>query len=470
MSSDQPARRALHPALVRELRTRLRGAVLEPDGAGYADASAAWNVSQAQHPSVVALVADAADARTAVEWASRADLPIGVQATGHGIAAACDGLLINTGRLSAVQIDPAARTARAESGVRWDAVVQQAASVGLAPLCGSSPVVGVVGYTLGGGAGWLARAYGLAADSVRSADVVTADGQAVQANASSHPDLFWGLRGGGGNFGLVTALDFDLYPVTDVYGGAIFYPIELTETVLSRWAEWTPALPDRIGSDLAIMNFPPLPQLPEPLRGQSLVTVRGCAVGMTNAEAIEALRPMRTLGTPVVDTFGRMPFTSMGTISGDPVDPTPVFGRAALLKTLTPAAIAALVEVAGPRSHSPLAAVEIRYWGGAIARVPAGANAVSHRDQPYNLHIMGILAPPDAADAVRERALLVDETMRPYTTGAVAPNFLGDHDVGPERTRAAYSAEHYGRLVTLKDAYDPRNVFRFNHNIPPSAG
>jgi FAD/FMN-containing dehydrogenase len=469
MSSDQTASHALDPALVRDLRARLRGAVLEPAAAGYAESTRAWNVSQAQRPPVVALVADAADARTAVDWASPAGLPIGVQSTGQGIAVACDGLPINTGRLDGVRIDPSTRTARVESGVRWDAVIQQAASAGLAPLCGSSPIVGVVGYTLGGGAGWLARPYGLAADSVRSADVVTARGHAVRANASSHPDLFWGLRGGGGNFGLVTALEFDLYPVSDVYGGAVFYGIELTETVLSEWAEWTPGLPDQVGSDVAVMNFPPLPQLPELLRGQSLVTVRGCAVGMTDDDAIEALRPMRTLGTLVLDTFGRMPFTSVGAISADPVDPTPVYARAALLKTLTPAAIAALVDVAGPRSHSPLTAVEVRYWGGAIAHVPAGANAVSHRDQPYNLHILGILSPPEAEDTVREHTELVDETMRPYTTGAVAPNFLGDHDVGPERTRAGYSAEHYGRLVTLKDAYDPRNLFRFNHNIPPSA-
>ena len=455
-------------------RGGLRGTAFAPGEEGYDEARMAWNLNAHQHPSLVVMAAGPADVISAVRLARDEGLGVGVMATGHGVAYPCDGgVLINTSRLRGVRVDPEARTARVEPGALWADVIPEAQVFGLAGLVGSSSEVGVVGYTMGGGFGWLGRKYGFNADSVREADVVTADGELLRVSAYEHSDLFWGLKGGGGNFGIVTSLEFDLYSLTTVYGGNLFYPLERTAEVLDLYSRWVETLPDEMTTAVAFMNFPPLPELPEPLRGGSFVAVRGCYCGESPEVGEELLAPWRELGEPLVDTFGVMPYQEMDAISMDPVDPLVVYSHVELLGELSQEAIDKLVKVAGVESDSPLAMLEIRQLGGALARPPADLSPIGRRDSKFIMFGLGINptpeATPEVAQLVQKHLAYVAEEMHPYETGATYVNFLLLGDLTPERMRAAYSPEDWERLVELKDRYDPHNLFRFNHNIPPSS-
>src|SRR5919199_5418643 len=263
-----------------ELRAGLRGAAYAPSEEGYDEARRAWNLNAHQHPALVVMASGAADVVAAVRLARDEGLGVGVMATGHGVASPCDGgILINTSRMKGVRVDPEAQIARVEPGALWSDVIPEAQVFGLAGLVGSSSGVGVVGYTMGGGFGWLGRKYGFNADSVREADVVSADGELLRVSAYEHSDLFWGLKGGGGNFGIVTSMEFALYPLTTVYGGNLFYPPEGTAKGPQLYSKWVGSLPDEMTTAIAFMNFPPLPMIPEPLRGGSFVSVRGCYCG-----------------------------------------------------------------------------------------------------------------------------------------------------------------------------------------------
>jgi FAD/FMN-containing dehydrogenase len=449
------------------LRGSLRGTALTPGETGYDEARQPWNLNVDQRPALVALVVGAADVVACVAFAREQALPLAVQSTGHGIAYPCDGgLLVNTSRLGGVRVDPESRTARAEAGAVWRDVVHEAQAFGLAPLSGFAPYVGVAGYTLGGGVGWLVRKHGFAADSLVAADIVTADGRLLRASEAERPDLFWGLKGGGGNFGIVTSLEVRLYPVTTVYGGALFYPVEQAGDVLRRYARWVETVPDELTSTVAFMHLPPAPDLPEVLRSRSVVVVRACYLGAEQAGA-ELLRPLRQ-ADPVVDTFAMLPYRDAGAINGDPVDPQGPYGHVELLRRLSDGAIDTLVELAGARSNASLLMLELRHLGGAAARVPVDASAISHRDAPFVMHLESLVNIPEGAARVQEYTASVAAAMRPFATGGTLIAFLGDGDVGYDRVRAAYSDEHWRRLVALKDRYDPGNFFRLNHNVPPS--
>src|ERR687895_1096193 len=257
-------------------RAGLRGTAYAPGEEGYEEGRQAFNLNAHQHPALVVMAAGAADVIAAVRLARDEGLGVGVMATGHGVAASCDGgVLINTSRMKGVRVDPEAQTARVEAGALWADVINEAQVFGLAGLVGSSSGVGVVGYTMGGGFGWLGRKYGFNADSMREADVVSADGELLRVSAYEHPDLFWGLKGGGGNFGIVTSMEFTLYPLRSVFGGNLFYPLERTAEVLDLYVRWVETLPEEMTTAIAFMNFPPLPMIPEPLRGGSFISVRG---------------------------------------------------------------------------------------------------------------------------------------------------------------------------------------------------
>src|SRR4028118_830326 len=295
----------------------LKGDAFAPGEGGYHEARAAWNLNAHQSPAVVVMAEGAADVLAAVRLARDEGLGVGVMATGHGVAAPADGgVLINTSRMRGVHVDPETRTARVEAGAKWADLVPRRAARGPAGLQGSTSHVGVVGYTMGGGFGWLGRKYGFAADSVKEADVGTADGELIKASAHENADLFWGLKGGGGNFGIVTSLEFSLYPITHVYGGNLFYPVERADEVLKLYSRWSAGLPDEVTSGVAFMNFPPFEEIPEPLRGNSLMAVRFCYTGGDLQEkGEELLRPWREeIGEPVVDTFGVMPYGATGAV------------------------------------------------------------------------------------------------------------------------------------------------------------
>ncbi len=459
----------IRPNAAESLRPRLRGALLRPGDAGYDQARAAWNLNARQSPAVIVLAEGATDVRAAVRFARDEGLGVGVMATGHGVGAPCDGgVLVNTSRLRGVRIDPVARTARVEAGALWKDVIPAAQVHGLAGLAGSAPHVGVVGYTMGGGFGWLARKHGLNAAGVTAAELVTADGELVRLSADENADLFWGLKGGGGNFGIVTSLDFRLYPLTAIYGGAVFYPVDAAPAVLARYADWSAGLPDEVTSATAFLNVPPLPFLPEPLRGRSVVAVRGCFSGDELADGEELFRPVREgLGAPIVDTFGQLHAAAMDAISKDPVDPLGIVQHAALLADLSPAAIEALVDVAGAGSGSPLLSVELRQLGGALARTAGHPSPIGGGGARFSLNAIGATFAPGMAEGSTAHLARLAEVTRPYQTGETFLNYL---EVAPalDRVRAAYPPQDWARLVALKNEHDPHNRFRFNRNIPPS--
>jgi len=299
----------IDPQHVDTLRTLLQGTALLPGDDGYDRARQTWDATTFdQHPAVVVLPTRASDAQAAVTFAREQHLPIAMQGGGHGHPyPADDALLVNFARMAAVQIDAQSATARVEPGAIWKDVVQAASPYGLAPLNGFAASVGVVGYLLGGGCGWLTRQYGAGAGSIRSVDLVTADSRLLHVDEQTHPDLLWGLRGGGGNFGIVTTLDCALYPVTDVFGGQVVYPMAQGTAVLTAYLDWVTTVPDELTSALCIMHFPPTPDLPPPLRGTSAVMVMACYNG-GHAQGEALLSPMRTLGPSLLDTFAVMPY------------------------------------------------------------------------------------------------------------------------------------------------------------------
>ena len=454
------------------LRAGLKGAAYVPGDEGYDAARAAWNLNAHQHPALVVVAEGPTDVLAAVRLAREQGLGVGVMATGHGVSAPADGgVLINTSRMKGVRVDPETRTARVEAGAKWADLVPEAAAHGLAGLQGSSSDVGVVGYTMGGGFGWLGRKYGFAADSVREADVVTADGRLLKASAHENADLFWGLKGGGGNFGIVTSLEFSLYPITHVYGGDLFYPVGRADEVLGLYGRWSAGLPDEVTSGVAFMNFPPLEEIPEPLRGNSLMAVRFCYTGGDLQEkGEELLRPWREeVGEPVVDTFGVMAYEAMDAISMDPVDPMGAYGHVEMLRDLSPETAQTLVRLAGAGSNSPLAMLELRQLGGALSRPPAELDPMGRSDCRFVMYGLGATPSPEVARAVQAYLAYVAEAVRPHASGAAYVNFIDLDGASVERVRQAYSADDWRRLVALKERYDPTNLFRFNRNIPPSA-
>ncbi len=472
-STDRTTRRGRPSGRLDPLAARLRdtcqGEVVGPGDAGYDRARAAWNLNVDHRPAVVVLAESAHDVAQSVRLAGQAGLGIGVLATGHGTPALTeDGLLVNTSRLRDVSIDPVTRTARVAAGAVWQDVMTAAAAYGLTGLPGSSTTVGVVGSTVGGGFGWLGRKYGLAAHSVIRAEVVTADGELVMTSADEHPDLFWGLLGGTSNLGLVTALEFRLHPVRSVYGGNLYYPLDQARAVLEFFAEWAPTTPVELTAAATFRSFPPLPGVPAALRGRSLVAVRGCFCGDLGAGQALVDGARDALGPGLVDTFTALSTADLATISLDPVLPVGALNHLELIRDLTPSAIDAVVEVAGPQSQSPLAMVELRQLGGALAGSPQSLDPMAHTAAAYSLNAVGVTPTPTQAAAVRDHLSLLASRIQPYATGDTYLNFLDLEGATPERIRAAYSPADWDRLVRLKTAYDPANLFRFNRNIPPS--
>ena len=453
------------------LKGGLKGDAYTPGDGGYDEARAAWNLNAHQHPALVVMAEGASDVLAAVRLACDEGLGVGVMATGHGVAAPCDGgVLINTSRMRGVRVDPDTSAARVGAGAKWADLVPEAATHGLAGLQGSTSHVGVVGYTMGGGFGWLGRKYGFAADSVKEADVVTAEGELVKANAHENADLFWGLKGGGGNFGIVTSLEFALYPVTHVFGGNLFYPVERAEEVLELYSRWAEDLPEEVTSAVAFLNVPPIPDVPEPLRGRSVITVRFCYTGEDLAEkGEELLGPWRGFGEPIMDTFGVMPYEAMDMISMDPVDPIGAYGHSEMLRELSRETRRTLVDLAGSGSDTPLLLLEMRQLGGALSRPPADLNPMGRSDAAYAMNGIGATFTPEMAQAVQAYLAHVAEAAKPHATGATYVNFVDLNGASPERVKAAYSADDWERLVELKGRRDPGNLFRYNRNIPPSS-
>jgi FAD/FMN-containing dehydrogenase len=448
-----------------QLHALIAGEVVLPGGEEWDAARQAWNLAADQHPAAVVFPESAEDVVRIVDHARDAGMRLTAQGTGH-FATTLDSLedtiLVRTTRMRGIEIDPVRRRARAEAGVVWAEVSLAAAEHGLAGLSGSAGDVGVVGYTLGGGIGWLGRRYGLAANSVLAVELVTADGRHVRADADHESDLFWAVRGGGGSFGIVTAIEFALYPVAEVYAGALFFPFERGAEVLDAWRAWTKGTPPELTSAARLMQFPPIPDLPEHLRGRSFVVVEAVFLGSEEAGA-ELIRPLRQLG-PDTDTFATIPASELRHLHMDPPHPVPGAGDGMTLAGLSREGIDALVEAAGPGSGSPLLSVELRQLGGAFAEASPGHGAVGTLDAEFALFAVG-MAPTAAADAaVRAHVGAVKEKLAAWEDDRGYFNFAD----GPRDGAGLFPQETYRALQAVKAVHDPGELFRASHPVRPA--
>lgn len=451
------------------LRAALQGDALTPGDLEYAQASRAWNLAFRQAPAIVVMAEDALDVCEAVRFARAEGLGVGVMATGHGVGTACDdGVLINTSRMTGVTVDPVAQTARVQAGAKWSHVIPATQAQGLAGLLGSTFDVGVVGFTMGGGIGWLGRKYGFHAATVSATEVVTADGELVHASADENADLFWGLGGGGGNFGIVTALTFGLFPITQVYGGNLFYPVEKAPGVLEIYARWSATLPDEMSTGVAFLNLPPLPMVPEPLRGKSVIAVRAVYSGDVPEAGAPIMHAWRMMGAPIMDTFGVMPYAAMDAVSIDPTEPMPAIQYSEMIRDLSPVTIAAFIRMEGADAGTPLTMLELRQLGGAYTRTADNLYAMGKGEADFILNAVGATFTPGSAGMIQAHLARLATALGSAVTGESYVNFLESDYATADRVRAAYSPEDWDRLVALKNRYDPENIFRFNRNIAPS--
>jgi FAD/FMN-containing dehydrogenase len=456
-------------AVIHESSTELRtlkalssGAVLSPSDSGYDEARAAWNLVADQRPAAVAIPENETDIAFAVAYAREAGLRVSVQGTGHNpvpLGDMSDSLLIRTHRMRQVEIDPGARRARVQAGAIWSDVSGPASAHGLAALAGSSPDVGIVGYTLGGGIGYLGRKHGIATNSVTAIELVTADGEHARVDASHDPELFWALRGGGGNYGVVTAMEFKLYPVSALYGGWLAWPWEQSHEVISRWVEWTRTTPDEVTSMARILQLPPLPDIPEIVRGRQIVAVSAAILG-SREDGEWLLGPMRDL-RPEIDTFAEMAPVGLSHLHGDPEHPVPGLSDTRVLDDLPPAAVDAFVEAAGPDAGTALLVAELRQMGGALGRDGEGHGALSRIDGDFVSFAVGMVMDEQMGAAVERDAGALMQAMEPYGHGRSYSNFAER----PVDAGSFYPDDVYARLRAVRARVDPDGLMRANHVI-----
>ena len=444
----------------RDVRANLAGELVLPGDSNWDEARAAWHLAVDQRPAAVAVPENVNDVIEIVSWAVENGLRVAPQGTGHNAPALGDlsgTVLVKTHRMRGVTVDPVARTARAEAGVIWIEVVEAAAEHGLAALAGSSPDVGVVGYTLGGGLSWLARKHGIGANKVVAIELVTADGLFRRVDRENDPDLFWALRGGGGAFGVVTAIEFELVELTEVYAGHLFFPIERAVEVLRAWRGWTETVPDEITSVGRLLQLPPIPEIPEPFRGNSFVVVQAIYSGDDFEEAERLLEPMRELGA-AVDTFAVLPVPALSRLHMDPEEPTAGIGDGGTLRTLDDQAIDAFVNaVVG----TPIVAAELRHLGGAVARATPEHGALAAFDAPYLSFAVGMIPVPELRAPLRAAVDGFVEALEPWAAEHTYLNFAE----GRRDAKTLWTETAHHRLRRVKEQYDPADTIRSNHPV-----
>jgi FAD/FMN-containing dehydrogenase len=436
--------------------------LVHPHDPGWDEARRAWNLAVDQQPVAVALPESVEDVVAVVRWARSRGLRVAPQATGHSAGAMgslAHTVLVKMERMRGVEIDAAKRRARVAAGTLWAEVTAAAAEHGLAALAGSSHDVGVVGYSLGGGISHLARKHGLAANAVTAIELVNREGEVVRADAENQHELFWALRGGGGSFGVVTAIEITLLPIEKVYAGVLFFPIERGAEVLHAWRRWVDNVPDEVTSIGRFLQFPPIPNIPEPLRGNSFVVVEATYIGDEESGA-ELLRPLRELG-PVMDTFATIPVEQLQELHMDPPAPVPGHGDGMLLNDLPAYAIDQLVAVAGARSGSPLISVEVRHLGGALARKSQGHGALPSIEADFALFAVGMTPTPEAMAAVKGHVEFVQTAMSQWDAGRDYLSWTERR----ERGERLFGPITYRRLQAVKAAVDPDDLFRSNHPV-----
>jgi FAD/FMN-containing dehydrogenase len=444
------------------LRTAASSDVLVfPTDPGWDEARRAWNLAVDQRPAVVALPESVEDVVAAVDYARTLGLRIAVQGTGHGAPGrSLDGtMLVNTSRMTGVEIDPRGLTARVAAGTVWGDVVGAATPHGLTALHGSAPDVGVVGYSLGGGIGWLARKHGLSSSSVLSAQVVTAEGEVVRADAETSAELFWALRGGGGSFGIVTELQIALYPVSEAYAGWLAWPVDRAAEVLGAWASWTKDAPEDVTSVGRLLQIPPIPEMPEPLRGRQFVVVEAAYLG-TEEDGRELLQPLRDLG-PELDTFAVVPAAALSELHQDPPGPVPGRGEGWLLDGFDADAAAMLANAAGMDGTAPLISVEVRHLDGALGRPDPNGGVLSHFEATYAVYSVGMAPSPAVVPLIDQRIGEIRAAVGPWLSRSTYFNFA-ERDVDAS---SLYPEGVYERLAEIRAEVDPDGVFRAKHGI-----
>ena len=447
------------------LRDVLEGTIVEPGDPEFAAAAQAFNLTVVQQPELVALPADEQDVIAIVNFARAHGMRVAPQRTGHNaepLGALDDVILVRTDDMRGVEIDAERRVARVRAGSKWEDVVPAASQLGLAALHGSTPDVSVAGYVLGGGLGWYARKLGLAANSVLAIEVVTADGRLRRVDAEHEPELFWALRGGGGNFGVVTALEIQLFDIPEVYAGVLFFEWQRSAEVLQAWREWTQTVPDEMTSVGRILQIPPLPEVPEPFRGRQFVLVEAIFVG-SREDGDALMAPLRALG-PEIDTITMVPPVGIAELHMDPPDPLPYMGEGGMLGPIDAEAIDRFVAAVGPGSGSALVSVELRHAGGELHRARPGGGAIATLDAEFVTFAVGAVLDAGSVDALDETLTALRAALAPYDSGREYLNFA-EHHTDPARF---YPPQTYARLRAAKAAYDPGRLFKANHEITPS--
>ncbi|MFI2645802.1 FAD-binding oxidoreductase [Streptomyces sp. NPDC018610] len=467
MSIDT-AKGVLGDATTAELEAGLRGALVRPGDPSYDRARAVWNAAHDKHPALVVRCAGTADVLRAVEFARSQDLLVAVRGGAHSIAgfSTCDdGIVIDLSAMKGAYVDPERRRVVAQAGLTWGDLDHETQAFGLAVPGGLISTTGVAGFTLGGGVGWLTRRHGLTSDNLTAAQMVTADGRVVRADAHEHAELFWALRGGGGNFGVVTSFEYEAHPVgPQVLAGLVVYPLAEARQVVTRWREASAHMPDELTTLVVLTTAPPLPFLPEEVHGTRVVVLAGMYAGPPSAGET-AVAPLRRLGTPLADVMGPMPYTGAQSM----LDPLWTAGAHNYFTSafIEPSddAIDALL-----RRHlttpTPFSELHLHHLGGAFARVPAGSTAFSRREAGV---LCNVIARSPTAAGFDGHVAWARDTRREIARhghGGLYVNFTGDG--GEDKVRAAYPDAVHRRLVGVKDVYDPTNMFRLNQNIRPS--
>jgi hypothetical protein len=464
LETDSSARASV---AVEELRSVVSGAIVAQNDHGYEEASRIWNgAHDGRRPAVVAQCENASDVAAAVGIARRNEMPIAVRGGGHSVAGFSTGdnvMVIDLSPMNDVRVDATAHRATAGGGAVWRDVDQASQIHGLATTGGLVSSTGVAGFTLGGGIGWLMRKHGLACDNLRSAEVVTADGRITRASENENADLLWGLRGGGGNFGIVTQFELALHDVgPSVYAGPVFYPAEAAGELLRAFRAWAPDAPDDVTAVVNLTTAPPLPVIPEEWVGKRVIVLVATAIGPIN-EAPAHFSELRAVAEPIADLLGPIPYEGIQTLL-DPLWPKGIhaYFKATNLAALDDQLIAALCDL-HRQAPGPQAEIHLHQIGGAVARVQEGATAFAERSMPFVLNAMAGWQDPAASKAHREWARTVIDAASDSSTGRAYVNYLGD----ATPARSSYGEETFRKLTALKEKYDPTNVFRLNQNVEP---
>ena len=442
----------------------IAGRVATPNDPDWDQARLAWNLAADQRPEAVAFVESADDVAKTIRFAAENDLKVAGQGTGHGAfglaGSLAETILVKTERMRGVEVDPDQQTARVEAGVLVAELSSAAGAHGLSSMPGSSPDVGVTGFTLGGGLSWLGRRYGFACNRVRAIELVTADGEQRTVDAENEPDLFWALRGGGGGYAIVTALQLRLLPIGEIYAGALVFPAELGVEAVRAYRDWAAGVSDDVTSVVRFVTPPPIPDVPEPIRGRPLLTIDGACIG-SQAEGEAIVAPLRELGETIMDTWGQMPAEGLCRIHMDPENPVPGLGEGLTIRELPDEAIDAFASVAGPGSGSPMLLSELRHLDGALGRPDPNGGALTHLETDFVMYSVGMPMTPELSEAIPQHLAKIEQTMQPWAGEGSYYNFTER----PCDADAILPAEVCARLADVKRRYDPGNMIVSNHSV-----